>query len=194
MTATTFTLKDRGETLEVQRGGEVIRIDVTWSLHARVFADPVLRSDRRSIPEPERTQILREAVAFLRTQTHSPIEVVGEPSLGDRVTYEPEQLASLTTVGNWIERNDAIHELQHSDRTVAVRAWYAAIRDDPELVCVSSAFGLLLQCAGIDSWQHRPILFVLSGSPPGSPERTAALAELRALLAAESPNTLALVE
>ena len=83
---------------------------VGWRPHVRLHADAETRTaGGRLLDGGERRAVLSEAVAYLRTRTRGPVEVVGEPDLADRVQYSVATLRAWTRARDWIDRNVAIH-------------------------------------------------------------------------------------
>ena len=183
-----FSFKDRGETLEYQRGDDLFRFDVTSSLHVRLYADADLATAAgRRVSGSERIAVIEEVLRFMQTQTLDRIEVVGEPTLGDEVRYTIHELDSHTHSPNNFHRNSAIHELQYLGGDDTARIWYRILREDPDSLCVSSAFGLLLQYACGDDSRHRDVRIELAHTKPGI-ARDAAMKRLDDALAECDPG------
>jgi hypothetical protein len=184
-----FTFTDRVETLEYRRGDDLFRFGVTWQLHVRLHVDADLRTaGGRHVEGEERRAVVAETLAYLRTQARGPIEVIGEPRMGDEVRYT---VAALGRRARWswdpFARNTAIHELKALAGEDAARVWYRVVRKDRDPLCVTSALHQLLAYAGV--WmRRRPLLLGLTDSAPGSQERKEAMAYLDALLNERDPG------
>jgi hypothetical protein len=186
-----FRFKNRGETLEYRRGADLFQFEVTWSLHVRLFVDADLVTvNGTRVESTERRTVLREVVDFLRTQTQDRIEVVGEPGLGDEVKYSVPELRAETKSADRFRRNSAIHELQRLAGDDAAGVWYRVLREDPDELCLASAFGLLLHCAGANAALHLDVLTDLSRSLPGAKARDLAMKRLKKVLSAHDPGLL----
>lgn len=155
----------------------------------RLYVDADMRAvEGRRIQGAERRSVLAETLEFLRTQTQGPVEVIGEPGLGDQVRYSVAELSARTREQDYFVRNSAIHELQKLAGDEAASVWYRVLREDPAGLCVSSAFGLLLQYAGANRLQHRKLLLDLSHSAPGGEAREQAMALLDDILNEGDPD------
>lgn len=122
-----FRFRNRGETLEYRRGAHIFHFDVTWSLHVRLFVDPDLVTvECRRVDATERRAVLNEVLDFLRTQSQDPIEVVGEPGLGDQVRYTVSDLSAHAGA----QHSDVLFDLTRSTPGGETRAQAMRRLDD----------------------------------------------------------------